>query len=99
MAPSSPPVNHHLFADDSLLFFKASVNGEEELPNLLNTYCMASGQRVKRDKSSIFFSKGCPQIVKDVVKVVFMFLMNPLVTDIWGCQLMLATPKEALSNI
>ena len=61
-------MNHLLFADDSLLFFRASVNGAEEVSNLLNTYCMASGQRINKDKSSIFFSKGCPQIVRDAVK-------------------------------
>ena len=68
MAPSAPPVNHLLFADDSLLFFRASVNGAKEVSNLLDTYCMASGQRINRDKSSIFFSKGCPKIVKTAVK-------------------------------
>lgn len=29
---------------------------------------MASGQRINHDKSSIFFSRGCPQIVRDSVK-------------------------------
>uniref|UniRef100_A0A453D633 Uncharacterized protein n=1 Tax=Aegilops tauschii subsp. strangulata TaxID=200361 RepID=A0A453D633_AEGTS len=35
---------------------------------LLNAYCMASGQRVNKEKSSIFFSKGCPEIVRNAVK-------------------------------
>lgn len=61
MAPSAPPVNHVLFADDSQLFFKAIVSGPEEVSNLMDTYCLAYGQRINKDKSSIFFSKGCPQ--------------------------------------
>ena len=68
MAPSAPSVNHLLFADDSLLFFKASVDGAEGVSHLLDTYCIASGQRINRNKSSIFFNKGCPQIVRDAVK-------------------------------
>jgi hypothetical protein len=61
-------VNHLLFADDSLLFFKGSREGAEELSSLLEIYCQASGQRINREKSSIFFTKGCPQIIIDKVK-------------------------------
>ena len=68
VAPSATPVNHLLFADDSLLFFKGSREGAEELSNLLEVYCQASGQRINREKSSIFFTKGCPQATRDTVK-------------------------------
>ncbi|XP_073362809.1 uncharacterized protein [Aegilops tauschii subsp. strangulata] len=68
LAPSAPVVNQLLFADDSLLFFRARVDGAEAVSNLLDTYCLASGQRINKDKSSIFFSKGCPEIVRDAVK-------------------------------
>ena len=68
VAPSAPPVNHLLFADDSLLFFRASINGAEVGSNLLDTYCSASGQRINREKSSMFFSKGTLEIVRDAVK-------------------------------
>jgi hypothetical protein len=68
VAPTAPVVNHLLFADDSLLLFKASAEGAVEVSNLVNTYCNASGQRINNDKSSIFFSKGCPQAVRDNIK-------------------------------
>jgi hypothetical protein len=61
VASSAPAVNHLLFADDSLLFVKASVEGAEEVVQILETYCQASGQRMNFDKSSVFFSKGCPE--------------------------------------
>jgi hypothetical protein len=69
VAPSAPAVSHLLFADDSLLLFKADTESAGRVQQLLDLYCMASGQRVNRDKSSIFFSKGCPGSVKEGVKV------------------------------
>lgn len=62
-----PPVNHLLFAYDSLLFFKANVVGATEVPNLVESYCQVSGQRVNPAKSSIFFSKGCARTVQGEV--------------------------------
>jgi hypothetical protein len=65
---SAPAVNHLLFADDSLLFFKASSEGAREIKSVLNMYCNASGQRINMDKSSIFFSKGCPEVIRGIIK-------------------------------
>jgi hypothetical protein len=61
-------VNHLLFADDSLLFFKANGAGANEISQSLDLYCRASGQKINLSKSSIFFSKGCPHAVRDEVK-------------------------------
>ena len=68
VAPTAPVVNHLLLADDSLLLFKSSVQGANEVSNLLDAYCLASGQRVNYDKSSIFFSKGCPETLRVEIK-------------------------------
>jgi hypothetical protein len=73
VAPTAPAVNHLLFADDSLLFVKASDEGAVEVNEILEKYCQASGQRINLDKSSVFFSKGCPegqrQAVKEILNV------------------------------
>jgi hypothetical protein len=55
VAPTAPAVNHLLFADDSLLFLKARVEGAVEVHDMLGKYCNASGQRINLDKSSLFF--------------------------------------------
>ena len=68
MAPSSLPVSHLLFADDSLLFFKADRVSAEEVKDILQVYCEASGQQVNMDKSSIHFAKGCPGSLREEIK-------------------------------
>jgi hypothetical protein len=50
-------------AGATLPFLKKSREGVDELSNLLEVYCQASGQRINKDKLSIFFTKGCPHAV------------------------------------
>lgn len=61
-------VNHLLFADDSLLFFKADDETAVQVQEVLDVYCRASGQSINLDKSSIFFSKGCPEGRRNGIK-------------------------------
>jgi hypothetical protein len=68
VASTAPAVNHLLFADDSLLFVKASVEGAREVAEVLDAYCQASGQRINLDKSSVFLSKGCPGVTRTAMK-------------------------------
>ena len=70
MAPTAPAVNHLLFADDSLLFIKANGDSARDARDTLDAYCRASGQRVNLEKSSIFFSKRCPVMVKQELKTI-----------------------------
>ena len=68
VAPSAPVVNHLLFADDSLLLFRVDGDSATQVQDVLDVYCAASGQQVNRDKSSIYFSKGCPNNKREVIK-------------------------------
>ena len=54
-------VNHLFFADDSLLFCKASSQECQKLLEILKLYEDASGQKINVDKSSVFFSHNTPQ--------------------------------------
>jgi hypothetical protein len=42
VAPTAPPINHLLYADDSLLFFKANSGAAVEVDSALQLYCHAS---------------------------------------------------------
>ena len=35
---------------------------------MLETYARASGQRINKNKSSLFFRKGCPEEVRSAIK-------------------------------
>ena len=49
-------VSHLLFADDSLIFTKATVADCKHLKTIFDRYTTASGQLINLDKSSMFFS-------------------------------------------
>jgi len=63
-------VSHLLFADDSLLFFKANRESAELVRDALQSYCKASGQQVNLDKSSIHFAKGCGAVDREHIKAI-----------------------------
>lgn len=56
LARSCPPLTHCFFADDSILFLRADVENCGILAEILNDYCMASGQLINYEKSCLFFS-------------------------------------------
>jgi len=68
LAKNAPRINHLLFADDSILFFKANVRAAEIIDSLLAAYSDASGQRINYNKSSIYFSKKCSNTLKEEIK-------------------------------
>ncbi|XP_062005568.1 uncharacterized protein LOC133722711 [Rosa rugosa] len=55
-----PGITHLFFADDALFFMKATLNNCRSLQAIIDAYCIASGQSVNYDKSSIYFSAKTP---------------------------------------
>jgi hypothetical protein len=51
-----PWISHLFFADDSLLFGKASLAESREFMEILQLYEASSGQQLNREKTAIFFS-------------------------------------------
>ncbi|XP_031099874.1 uncharacterized protein LOC116004082 [Ipomoea triloba] len=58
VARGAPSVSHLLFADDSLLFFKANAQEAGVIKQCLNKYEAMSGQAVNFHKSSVCFSRN-----------------------------------------
>ncbi|XP_019163182.1 PREDICTED: uncharacterized protein LOC109159537 [Ipomoea nil] len=70
VARGAPSISHLLFADDSFLFHRATVEESVQMRYVLDTYAKASGQYINYDKSAACFSANVPQNIRnDVVDI------------------------------
>ncbi|KAM1344713.1 hypothetical protein ACFX2H_033973 [Malus domestica] len=60
VTPAGTPITHLFFADDSVLFGKATTEEALGMLNILKTYARGSGQELNLSKSSIFFGSKTP---------------------------------------
>ena len=64
-----PKLMHLLFAYDNLIFCRATMEECDKVMDLLNKYEEASGKKVNRSKTSLFFNNSVPEEVKHGIKV------------------------------
>lgn len=91
IANGAPVVTHLFFADDSYLFFRATVNEAQCIKDCLRIYERASGQQVNFQKSSIQFSRNTSS---DVAAQISQNLQVPVRND----DLYLGLPKMVARN-
>jgi hypothetical protein len=68
VCPRAPGLSHLLFADDTLLFFKAETQEAARIGVVLDTYARATGQLINLNKCSIMFGKACPVQTQDIIR-------------------------------
>ncbi|XP_058774462.1 uncharacterized protein LOC131648749 [Vicia villosa] len=68
VARKSPIISHLFFADDSLLFARASEEEAERIQGILTTYELASGQVVNANKSEVSFSGNIGEDARDRIR-------------------------------
>ena len=64
-------VSHLLFPDDYIVFGKASKKEGLRLLKIIEVYERELGQKLNREKTSLFFSKNTSAEVKEEVKDMF----------------------------
>ncbi|KAB2625745.1 hypothetical protein D8674_017405 [Pyrus ussuriensis x Pyrus communis] len=63
MGGSEPVISHLFFADDTLLFLRADMKNCQNLRHLLDKFCVASGQKVNLEKSSMGNALGMAVVI------------------------------------
>ena len=58
-------VSHLFFADDSVLFCRATKVECNKILEILEVYERGSGQKINREKRNIFFSSNTPLPLQD----------------------------------
>lgn len=66
-----PKISHLFFADDSLIFVKASIMECHQLKHIFDIYTKASGQVFNYEKSSLLFSPNTLGHIKTAVQNIF----------------------------
>jgi len=96
IAPAAERIPCLLFADDSLLFCKATSQACRTLKEVLDTFCMQSGQLVNFHKSRILFSSNTRNIDKQAVGGIFNIPHSSSFGQYLGCSLFQGRPPADL---
>ncbi len=66
-----PRISHLFFADDSIIFCRASMHDCGTIHNVLTLYERASGQKTNKAKTTLFFSKNTPPSTRTTILTMF----------------------------
>ncbi|XP_030941689.1 uncharacterized protein LOC115966629 [Quercus lobata] len=68
LCKEGPKITHLFFVDDSLLFCRANDTDCQTVMNILTMYEEASGLKINREKTQLFFSTNTQENIKNRVK-------------------------------
>ena len=65
---SGPRISYLLFAEDSLIFYRASISECQKIESILQLYEQASSQNINKGKTNLFFSFNTPAQTQEDTK-------------------------------
>jgi hypothetical protein len=95
IARNCPAISHLLFADDLLIFGKATLSEASCINRCINKYTAWSGQAINPGKSSVHFSKNTRSNFVNSVLSVFPFSHNPSRSIYLGLPILFGNAKMA----
>ena len=90
----SPTITHLLFADDSVIYCKATEQESKELSEILHKYEEATGQKINTEKSSVYFSKNTDEETRERVKEALGSMQNAQPGKYLGLPSMIGRSKK-----
>ena len=90
----APGMSHLLFADDTLLFFKAEVGQAHRVKHVLEVYAKGTGQMINPQKCSILFSPACRQGIREGIRSILQVTQTAFEAKYLG----LPTPDGRMSK-
>ena len=66
-----PKIPHLFFADDSIIFGRATKSEGLEMLRILKVYEYSSGQQLNKQKTSLFFSRNTRGEIQNKIKIIF----------------------------
>ena len=65
---NGPRISHLFFANDTFLFCRAELREVQTIQNILRKYELASGQKINRGKTTLFFGRSVSPVSRNAIK-------------------------------
>ncbi|XP_057771151.1 uncharacterized protein LOC130990949 [Salvia miltiorrhiza] len=86
---------HLFYADDIIIFCKATVRNARKVQDILNYYGSISGQHCSQDKSNLFFARRVPTDRRRAIRRELGFSIGSLPMNYLGVPIFVGRPKAS----